>query len=188
MGKERYRSPWWRAFEIAILVAALAGAAYLRLRVLLPAYVTSRSMTPSLLMGDYVLINRLAFRNRLPVPGEIVAFNTLGREQVWVKRAVAGPGDRVEVRRGALYRNGRRVPEPYILDRLHLSSRPVTVPPDHVFVLGDNRDNSDDSRDWGPLKHEYMLGKVFYIYWPRDRFGPPRATPQKGDNDGPSGK
>jgi len=162
---------WRRALEWSLLVPALAGAIYLRACVLMSGCVVSRSMEPTLHVDDYFLIDRLAYKHRLPAPGDIVAFHTLDRKQVWVKRAVAGPGDTVELRAGVLYRNGRVVREPHIRQRLRLSFPLTQVPQDEVFVLGDNRDNSDDSRNWGPLHHDYMIGRAFFIYWPRARTG-----------------
>lgn len=169
--KQRGRFGVW---EIFLLLAGLAGAAYLRLHLVLPAYVSSNSMEPTLRVGDYFLINRLAYRHRLPKPGDIVAFHTLHRAEVWVKRAVAGPGDWIALRRGVLIRNGKRVEEPYVQEHLGLDYGPRLVPPGHVFVLGDNRDTSDDSRNWGPLRQDFLIGKVFLIYWPPERVGIPR--------------
>ncbi|HEX2998630.1 MAG TPA: signal peptidase I [Armatimonadota bacterium] len=171
MAGTKQRGFWWHVFETSALLAALVGAAYLRLQVLLPAYVPSRSMEPTLRVGDYFLINRLAYKNRIPEPGEIVAFNSLDRKEVWVKRVVAGPGDVVAIHGGTLYRNGRPVSEPYLPQHLRRDFPPVRVPQEHVFVLGDNRDNSDDSRDWGPLHHKFLVGRAFLIYWPRAHAG-----------------
>ncbi|NLC55297.1 MAG: signal peptidase I [Armatimonadetes bacterium] len=166
VGKSRYRTTWWRVLEIAILLSALAGALHLRLRVVLPAYVGSRSMEPTLRVGDYVLINRRAYQHRLPALGDIIALNTLDREEVWLKRVVAGPGDVIELRGGVLYRNGQACHEPYIQEVGHYSFPRYRVPRNHVFVLGDNRDRSEDSRVWGPLRRDYIVGRVFFVYWP----------------------
>lgn len=163
-----------RVIEWVVLLAGVAAAVSLRLYVLLPAYVPSRSMEPTLRVGDFLLIHRLAYRARLPQPGEIIAFNTLDRRQVWVKRVVAGPGDRVELRQGKLLRNGQVVDEPYMQQQLGLSYGPRVVPEGHVFTLGDNRDNSDDSRNWGPLRRDFVVGKVFLVYWPAGRVHRPR--------------
>ncbi|MDH7570226.1 MAG: signal peptidase I [Armatimonadota bacterium] len=157
--------------EWTLLLTGIAGAILMRVYVVLPAYVPSKSMEPTLRVGDHVFINRFAFRRRLPSPGEVVALNTLDRQEVWVKRVVAGPGDRVGLRRGVLYRNGQPVKETYVLQRMGVNARTVTVPANHVFVLGDNRDNSDDSRDWGPLRRDFLVGKVVFIYWPPGRMG-----------------
>lgn len=170
MTKSRYRTTWWRALETAALLGALAGAIHLRVRVVLPAYVGSRSMEPTLQVGDYLLIHRQAYRHHLPNPGDIVALYTLGHEEVWLKRVVAGPGDVVEVRYGTLYRNGQPIQEPYIRDERHDSFPPYRVPRNHVFVLGDNRDDSDDSRSWGPLRRDYIVGRAFLIFWPPEHF------------------
>ena len=87
---------------------------------------------------------------------------------------VAGPGDRVELRQGKLLRNGQVVDEPYMQQQLGLSYGPRVVPEGHVFTLGDNRDNSDDSRNWGPLRRDFVVGKVFLVYWPAGRVHRPR--------------
>ncbi|MBI3945929.1 MAG: signal peptidase I [Armatimonadetes bacterium] len=174
MADRKTPSQRWRVWERVLLLAGLAGAACLRLFLVLPAYVSSPSMEPTLRVGDYFLINRTAYRRRPPRPGDIVAFHSLHRAEVWVKRAVAGESDQVALHRGVLLRNGVPVAEPYIRQRLGLSYRPERVPPGHVFVLGDNRDTSDDSRHWGPLRRDFLVGKVLFVYWPPGRIGRPR--------------
>ncbi len=191
---------WARTLAIALKWCVLLGAGpaliWLRVYAYLPVRVISGSMRPTLHVGDFGLVSRRAYRHHLPRAGEIVAFHTLDRQQLWTKRVVAGPGDVVQVRDGALWRNGRPVEEPYRMlggsaagdlraRDLYLEDGnlpdpevyggaareygPARVPAGRVFVLGDNRDNSDDSRRWGSLSGEYVVGKVVCIYWPRKR-------------------
>lgn len=161
-----------RIIEWCILACLLGGAIYLKLG-LFTARVVSRSMEPTLLKDDLVLINRRAFGTGMPAPGDVVAFNTVDKvnPEVWVKRVVALPGDRVGILNGVLYRNGKAVKETYITPEPTLNSREQRVPKDCVWVLGDNRGNSLDSANWGPLSRSLILGKVFFILAPTNRFG-----------------
>ena len=159
-----------RALKTVVLLAGVAGIVCLRAFWVLPAYVSTRSMEPTLRPGDFFLVNRLAYRSHRPAAGDVVAVYALDREDVWVKRVVAGPGDVVALRAGTLYRNGRPVREPYARKSRQAMLR-VKVPAGRFFVLGDNRDNSEDSRTWGTLKRDLIIGKVALIYWPSGRTG-----------------
>jgi signal peptidase I len=93
----------------------------------------------------------------------------------FIKRLVAGPGDTIFIRNGHLYRNGVREKDGYIApcadgDTCDLRS-PVTIPPGHYFMMGDNRGASDDSRFWGAIPRSWIIGKAFFTYWPPSRIG-----------------
>jgi signal peptidase I len=132
--------------------------------------ITTGSMSPSLTPGQHVLTWKLDAGRHEWQPGEIVAFER--ESQVFVKRVVAVGGDRVGIRDGELFVNGRRVPESYAdaarIDSVYFG--PVSVPAGSVFVLGDNRRNSDDSRDFGAVPTSDIEGRVVGILWPLSSF------------------
>lgn len=124
--------------------------------------IASDSMTPTLEGGERVLTNKLAYRLGDPAAGDLVLFERAGGEGVEVKRVAAVGGDRVEIRDGRLLVNGARREEPYV-DLPSVDSSffgPVTVPEGSVFLLGDNRAESRDSRHYGPLPEDDVLGEV----------------------------
>jgi signal peptidase I len=127
-----------------------------------------------------VLANRFIYHLRDPKRGEIVVFETppkaCGVGGTFVKRVIGLPGDKLEIRLirgdGYVFINGNRLEESYVRpDRrqIHTAFGPVTVPKDHYFMLGDNREQSCDSREWGALPRENLIGKVFATYWPPQR-------------------
>lgn len=170
-GRERHSYSFWRwLVEIAVLVAvAFAIAFLLKTFVVQPFYIPSGSMEPTLEPGDRILVNRFVYRFQEPRPGDVVVFiaphDPASRD--FIKRVVAVGGQSVEVRAGELYVDGKKLREPYVAQVPDRSSYgPVRVPADAVFVMGDNRTNSSDSRVFGPLASEDIVGKAFLIYWP----------------------
>ena len=149
-------------------------------------YIPAQGMRPNLLPGDYVLANKRALRQRDPQPGEVVVLRDPSNpEQRLVKRVVAGPGDRVAVQGGRVRINGGEIAyrpgaEDGLYEKLGAveyrieaseggdASREVLVLADHFYVLGDNRANSRDSRQFGPVRREALVGAVFYVYMPAD--------------------
>jgi len=156
--------------------------------------IPSESMVRTLRIGDQLLVNRLAYgvqnpfkdeylvRYSAPNRGEIIVFRHPNPPHtVLIKRCLGLPGDRIEMRDKALYINGQPLDEPYAL---HGDPRffpresgiardnfgPLTIPPDQYFMLGDNRDNSADSRFWGLLPFAMIEGRAFFIYWPPSRW------------------
>lgn len=137
-------------------------------------FITSDSMAPTLLTGDRVLANKLAYRFGDPGRGDLLAFE--GSDdgqggQVLVKRVIATSGDTVEIRDGTLFINGEPQEEPYI----EAGSLPgkaqetLKIPEGTVFVMGDNRTASMDSRDYGPIPEKDLKGRVWLLFWPGDR-------------------
>ena len=100
---------------------------------------------------------------------------TTESSQTFIKRVVAGPGDRISIRNGHVYRNGKRESDPYILACGPGGScnfpQQITIPPGDYFMMGDNRGESDDSRFWGPVPDKWIIGVAFFTYWPPDRIG-----------------
>ena len=139
-----------------------------------PFYVPSGSMEPTLKPGDRVLAAKSAYRFSNPHRGDLVVFkDPRNPEEDLIKRVVGLPGDTVAIRDAVLYINGQREMEPYVdypmIDATYFG--PVKVPAGKVFVMGDNRGNSVDSRSFGPVPEDNLLGKVFMRFWPPGRAG-----------------
>jgi len=130
-------------------------------------------MEPRIDSDEYVLINALAYRlGGTPQRGDIVAFrHERSAPSVYLKRLIGLPGDRIEIRRGTVYVDGVELPEPYVHFRDSRSAAAVTVPAGAYYVLGDNRANSDDSRFWGFVPREDVVGQAVFAVWPLDRTG-----------------
>ena len=133
-------------------------------------YVYGSCMEPNLRTGERVLASGLPYMFGGPGRGDVVIFRYPGDpSKNYVKRVVGLPGDIVEIRGGQLFLNGGKLPEPYKLNPAHGSYGPKTVSSDHLFVLGDNRDQSNDSRYWGELPTANVEGKALIRYWPPSR-------------------
>jgi signal peptidase I len=125
------------------------------------------SMEPTIIEGERVLVNRVIFHFREPRRGDVVVFHSPVQDEDLVKRVVAVAGDTVEVRDGVLYVNGMAQPEPNPkASAIQGMFQATLVPTDDVFVMGDNRNNSLDSRVFGPVSKSAIVGKAFVIYWP----------------------
>ena len=176
------------------IVAAVAIVLLVKAYVVNPYKIPSSSMEPTLhcarpkigceaRFDDRVLANRFIYHLRDPHRGEIVVFDTppaarvaCGEGGTFVKRVIGLPGETVEVRlnakgKGIVYINGRRLNESYIQpDRLpDKAYGPQRVPEGDYFMMGDNRAQSCDSREWGPVPRDNLIGKVFATYWPPNR-------------------
>jgi signal peptidase I len=156
-------------------------------------------MKPTLDEGQRVLVNRLDYHFGDPGVGDVVVFhppkgadrNACGvqkgadeacpeptedmSESNFIKRIVAGPGDELYIKDGEAFVNGEALDEPYLrscgADPICNLGEPITIPEDHYFMMGDNRGASDDSRIWGPVPRDWIIGKAFFTYWPPSRFG-----------------
>jgi signal peptidase I len=137
--------------------------------------VKGNSMNETFRHNDRIVVNKLAYRSRKPEIGDIIAFNAYPN-RIFVKRVVGVPGDLIEVKNGMLYRNGQKVvDEPYVtfhtVGRKRRSRKPRTIQHNHLFVMGDNRAVSVDSRDFGPITYESVIGEAIFIYYPPSRMG-----------------
>jgi len=169
---EKGKDNLWRDILEAVILAVIL-AAVIRIWIVEPFYIPSPSMEPTLYPRDRIIVNKLIYKFRPVERGDVIVFKyPLDTQRDFVKRVVALEGETVEIRNNYVYINGRRLDEPY-LPRLSIPDfEPVRVPSGHVFVMGDNRNNSDDSRVWGPLNlEEYLIGKTICIYWPPGRIG-----------------
>ncbi len=124
------------------------------------------SMQPTLKQGYLLVVNKLAYKWGSAKRGDIIVFHHAGVEsQDYIKRIIGLPGDTVEVSGGVVSVNGTPLTEPYIkeMPQYTLSE---TVPANKLFVLGDNRNQSDDSHSWGFVDMDWVVGKAVFIYWP----------------------
>jgi signal peptidase I len=126
--------------------------------------VASASMRPTLSPGDHVVLDKMSFRFRAPRRGEVVVIDDPHGRGSLVKRVVALGGDEVELDNGVLIVNGKAVPRRGELPNLDVAEffGPAHVPEGSVFVLGDNRGESDDSREFGPVTHDHLIGRVWF--------------------------
>jgi signal peptidase I len=129
-------------------------------------------MEPLIHSGEYVLINTFAYRLGAPRRGEIVAFRHEGdAREVFIKRVIGVAGDRIRIDRGRVYVNGAKIDEPYVQDPDGRSVPEITVPPSFVYVLGDNRANSEDSRSFGAVSDDRLIGRAVAGVWPPSMLG-----------------
>ncbi|HEX2049554.1 MAG TPA: signal peptidase I [Actinomycetota bacterium] len=176
------------AFALALAVKALVVQAF---------FIPSGSMEPTLDAGDRVLVEKLGYRFGAPERGDVVVFErdvgdgardasswtrltdsfrelfgfpTSGAQD-YIKRVVAVAGETVEAHDGALYVDGERADEPYLPPETPTATfNPIVVPANHVFVLGDNRSSSEDSRTFGPVALDRIVGRAFVLVWPPGSF------------------
>jgi len=157
---------------VVIVAAAFAIAMLVQAFIIKPFTVHQVSMKPTLLEGDRILLSRLTYHFRDPEAGDVVVFHSpLHEGEDLVKRIVALAGDRVAISAGDLYVNGVAVDERYLLSAdFGGELREQVVPEGHVFVMGDNRDESGDSRLFGPISTDLIIGGALCIYWPVGRW------------------
>ncbi len=136
--------------------------------------VPTGSMSPTLVPGDFFLVDTRSYGNRVPERGDVVVFESPRDGRTCVKRVVGLPGERIRALSGALFVDGRQIRESYpgiafpFRDFSEYAVFPVAVPTDMVYVLGDDRDGSLDSRHFGPVRLSYLKGKALYTFWRRD--------------------
>ena len=162
---------------IGIVIAALLAAVVLRYFVVQSFYIPSESMVPTLLVKDRVIVNKLSYRFGDIERGNIIVFerppaDTNTSVKDLIKRVIALPGDTVESRNGIVFVNNQKVDEPYLRANTPTNDLPATtIPAGHVFVMGDNRTDSYDSRKFGPISEDLIVGKASLRIWPMSRFG-----------------
>jgi signal peptidase I len=187
---EPVAGPWPGALrQLRSLLAWLLLALLLRWVVIEPRWIPSGSMLPTLQLRDRILVEKVRARlGDTPPAGAIVVFRPppvllaagYDPDAALVKRVVAGPGDRVEVRDGVLWRNGTALGGDWGREPMNYALAEFTIPAGHVMVLGDNRNASLDSHLWGPLPLDRVVGTAVWRYWPLRRFGPIRSSSPSG--------
>jgi signal peptidase I len=165
---------------VLVIGGALAAAFVIKTFLLQAFWIPSASMSPTLVHQDRVLVNKLSYRLHDVNRGDVVVFERPPGEtepiKDLIKRVVATEGETLTVRDGAVFVDGERLDEPYLAqprstesDLCDFSGR-VEVPADHVFVMGDNRTNSRDSRCFGPIDEDLIVGRAFVLIWPLSNF------------------
>ncbi|MBC7542856.1 MAG: signal peptidase I [Candidatus Sericytochromatia bacterium] len=157
--------------------------------------IPSESMVPTLLIGDHLIVEKVTSYYRSPTRGEVLVFYpphpdvtlsasqralralSLTADMALIKRVVALGGERIAVREGKVFINGIVLQEPYIQAPPSYTMPERMIPPDSVFMMGDNRNNSLDSHIWGPLPVKNVIGHAVFRFWPVNRMGP-LTTPQ----------
>jgi signal peptidase I len=177
------KSAAWELIQTVVLAVVL----FLLIRNVVQNFrIDGISMEPNFHNGQFLIVNRFAYCPglhldinplninlektwcvRQPKRGDVIVFEypkDLSRD--FIKRVIGLPGDTVEVRGGKIYINGQLMPEPFGPNPGSSTDGPITVGPNELFVMGDNRNNSSDSRTWGSLPLEYVIGKALLSYWP----------------------
>jgi signal peptidase I len=181
--RSSFGSAAWELVQTVVLAVVL----FLLIRNVIQNFrIDGISMEPNFHNGQFLIVNRFAYCPglhldfsplnihlektwclRTPKRGDVIVFEypkDLSRD--FIKRVIGLPGETVEVRDGSVYVNGQLMPEPFGPNPGNSTDGPITVGPDELFVMGDNRNNSSDSRSWGQLPLQYVIGKALLSYWP----------------------
>lgn len=177
----------WIKETIETVIIALVIAFLIRTFVVQTFYIPSGSMEPTLLVGDRIMAYKLFYGLEDVERGDIIVFEfPLNPKKDYIKRVIGLPGDKVEIREKVVYINDQKLLEPYAVHRSNWDVGfprddygPIVVPANSLFVLGDNRDSSEDSRYWGYVPAENIVGEAFLIYWPPWRINIISSPPPK---------
>ncbi len=165
--------------NLFLILIALALALLLRLWVAESRYIPSESMEPTLFPGDRIVVEKLSYYRHKPQAGDVIVFQpppylqALGYKpnQAFIKRVIGLPGQVIQVSQGIVYVDGQALSEPYTAEPPAYEIPPLQVPEKSLFVMGDNRNNSNDSHVWGYLPEDYILGHAVFCYWPLSHWG-----------------
>ncbi len=165
--------------NIQILLLALGLAFLIRTFVAEPRYIPSESMLPTLEIGDRLIVEKLSYYSHPPHRGDIVVFapppqlqeQGYQEDQAFIKRVIGLPGDSISVQNGRVFVNQQLLTEAYIAEAPNYSMLSMIVPPERLFMMGDNRNNSNDSHIWGFLPKKNIVGHACFRFWPLERFG-----------------
>lgn len=170
---------------IQTLVVFGAIMALIYLFIAQPHKVSGRSMVPTFADGDYIITDKITYKFYLPQKGDIIVLkNPRDESQDFIKRIMAVPGDSVKIENKSVYVNGILLTEPYLPPDIQTQSGSflnegniIKAGENQYFVMGDNRDHSSDSREWGAITKEEIVGKAFFRYFPLQSFGLIKTIP-----------
>ncbi|MCF3572618.1 signal peptidase I [Planktothrix agardhii 1806] len=174
------KSLWNQIREnIVILAIALGLSLLIRTFVAEPRFIPSDSMFPTLEINDRLVIEKVSYYLKSPQFGDIIVFTPpsqlqeigYGADQAFIKRIIGKPGQIIEVKNGRVYIDNEPQFERYIAEEPHYQLSPVKVPDNSYFMMGDNRNDSNDSHVWGFLPKENIIGRAVFRFWPIERFG-----------------
>lgn len=165
---------------VVVLVVAVAVALVFRAFLLQSFWIKSGSMETTLLIRDRVMVNRLSYRFGEPERGQILVFKSVdpnaaaSGEEDLIKRVIGIEGDTIEGREGVVFVNGVALDETYLDEGQYTNDfGPVVIELDHLWLMGDNRVRSSDSRYFGQVPVDNVIGRAFFLYWPLGRAGTP---------------
>jgi signal peptidase I len=163
---------------VKTVIAIVLIAFFVRFFLFQPFVVEGSSMEPNFHNSEYLLVNKLTYRMSQPKRGDVIVFHPPTSPGVnYIKRIIATPGETVEVKDGMIFVNNTQINEPYIPEEKTLvrnsqaANLKATLGQNEYFVLGDNRDHSSDSREWGSVPRENIIGKAWVILFPVKNFG-----------------
>ena len=156
---------WTETIVVAFILALIIRAFFVQV-----FWIPSSSMEPTLDISDRIVVNKVAFHFREPHRMEVVVFRQVAEEGVakmdLIKRLIGLPGEVLQVKNGEIFINSKKIEENHPMNQDYADFGPVVVPPDHLFVMGDNRPASADSRYWGFLPKKNLIGPAFFRIWP----------------------
>jgi signal peptidase I len=171
----------WRTQQenLTLIAIALCLALLIRGFVAEPRYIPSDSMVPTLHTGDRLVVEKVSYRFHPPSTGDIIVFDPpeklqlmgYAKDQAFIKRLIGKPGEEVSIADGKVYLNAQPLEEDYIAEPPAYKLEPRQIPEDEFFVMGDNRNDSNDSHVWGFLPKKNIIGHAVFRFWPLDRIG-----------------
>ena len=161
------------AFKDIVKTIALALVIYIIVQFMVTGVeVQMTSMEPTLHQGQRLMVDKVTYWFKTPQRGDIVVFYPpRDSDELYIKRIIATPGETIEIKQGKVLINGNSIEEPYISFNSTAPLERQVIPADNYFVMGDNRNGSYDSRAWGPVTEDSIVGKAWVLYWPFSEWG-----------------
>ena len=167
--EQRFKSALREIVDTALLMLLI----FIVVRVAVHTFrIEGISMEPNLHDGQYLIVNKLVYYLHPPQRGDIVVFHyPRNPRRDFIKRVIGLPGEKVEIRGEHIFINDKELGEPYAVHKGNYAWGPQVMGPDEYFVLGDNRNSSSDSHNWGPVPRDDIIGKAWISYWPPNYWG-----------------
>lgn len=163
---------------LQIVVFAVAIFLFVYLLILQPHKIHGKSMFPNFDDGEFLLTDKISYRFNKPARGDVIVFKSPDGKDEYIKRIIGIPSETIKVQDGKVYINGKEIVESYLSEdqytnagRFAENGKEFKIPEDSYFVMGDNRDHSLDSRAFGFIEREKIVGKAWFVYWPPNKSG-----------------